>query len=183
MSRIFILVAALILCVGSSNTVFAQDTGQKTQDLIAALGKTKYKKKEKKNFSFEFYIDIKSEAVVKNNVRDYAGVYQSSSADYRIELRISANDRVEGDGYDTDFNNSQKQNFTLRDARIEGALLTGTKVFADGATEKLEAVFNNRTIVEGKNASEINKRETKYGLGFIDSRGTITNRVFLEFGS
>jgi len=180
MSRVFILIVFLVLSIGLSNTIFAQDAEQKTRDLIAALGKTKHKKKEKKNVSFELYIDIKSEAVVKNNVRDYSGVYESSSADNRIELRFSADGTVEGNGYDFDFNSSQKQNFTLKDARIEGALLTATKVFANGETKKLEAVFNNRTVIEGKNPNEINSRETKYGLGFIDSWGTITNRVFLE---
>ena len=183
MSRIFIFIVVLVLLIGLSDTVFAQDAEQKTQNLIDALGKTKYKKKEKKDISFELYIDIKSEAVVKNNVRDYAGVYESSAADYRIELRVSADGKVEGNGYDFDLNGSQKQNFTLKDARIEGALLTATKVFANGETEKLEAVFNNRTVTEGKNPNEINSRETKYGLGFIDSWGTITNRVFLEFKS
>ncbi len=183
MSQIFILIVALVLSIGLSDTIFAQDAEQKTQNLIAALSKTKYKKKEKKNFSFEKFIDIKSEAVVKNNVRDYAGVYESSDANYQIELRVSADGKVEGSGYDTDFDNSQKQNFTLKDAQIEGALLTATKVFADGETEKLEAVFNNRTVTEGKNPNEINSRGTKYGLGFIDSWGTITNRAFLEFKS
>lgn len=92
MSRIFILIVVLILSIGLSDTAFAQDAGQKTQNLIAALGKTKYKKKEKKNFSFELYIDIKSEAVVKNNVRDYAGVYESPEAGYKIDcaFRLTA---------------------------------------------------------------------------------------------
>jgi hypothetical protein len=104
MSRVFILIVFLVLSIGLSNTIFAQDAEQKTRDLIAALGKTKHKKKEKKNVSFELYIDIKSEAVVKNNVRDYSGVYESSSADNRIELRFSADGTVEGNGYDFDFN-------------------------------------------------------------------------------
>ena len=183
MSRIFILIIVLVLSIGLSDTIFAQDAEQRTQNLIAALGKTKHKKKEKKNVSFELYIDIKSEAVVKNNVQDYTGVYESMQAGYRIELRVPADGKIEGNGYDSDFNTSQKQNFTLKDARVEGALLTATKVFADGETKKLEAVFNNRTVTEGKNPNEINSRETKYGLGFIDSWGTVTNRVFLEFKS
>ncbi len=183
MSRNFILIVVLVFSIELNDTIFAQDAEQKTQSLVAALGKTKYKKKEKKNVSFELYIDIKSEAVVKNNVRDYSGVYESSDAGYRIELRVSADGKIEGSGYDSDFDSSQKQNFTLKDARIEGALLTATKVFANGGTEKLEAVFNNRTVTEGKNPNEINSRETKYGLGFIDWWGTITNRVFLEFES
>lgn len=183
MSRIFVSIAAFALCLGLSQNVSAQEVNaeQKTNALINALGKTKYKKKEKKNFSFELYIDIKSEAVVKNNVRDYAGVYQSSDANYKIELRVAADGTIEGSGYDSDFNDSQKRNFTIQNARIEGALLTATKVYASGDLKKLEAVFNNRTVTEGKNPNEINSRETKYGLGFVDSLGTMTNRVFLEF--
>lgn len=181
MSRKFILVIAFILCIGFGSEVFAQSSQQKTQELIAALGKSKYKKKEKRNFSFERYIDIKSEAVVKNNAGDYTGVYESPDANYRLELRVSANGKAEGSGFDTDFKNSEKQSFTLQDAKIEGALLTATKIYANGVTEKLEAVFNNRTSTEGKNPNEIESRETRYGLGFIITRENSTNRVFLEF--
>ncbi len=181
MSRKFILAAAFILCIGFGSEIFAQNSQQKTQELIAALSKSKYKKKEVKNFSLEKYIDIKSEAVVKNNAGDYTGVYESPDANYRLELRVSANSKAEGSGFDTDFKNSEKQSFTLRDAKIEGALLTATKVYANGVTEKLEAVFNNRTTTEGKNPNEIERRETRYGLGFIITRENSTNRVFLEF--
>jgi hypothetical protein len=183
MPQILIFIIALILSVFFSSSIFAQTSEQKTQDLVTALSKTKYKKKEKKNFTFELYLDIKSEAVVKNNVQDYAGVYQSSDANCRLELRVSTDGKIEGSGYDSDFDSSQKQNFTLKNARIEGALLTATKVYASGETKKLEAVFNNRITTEGKNPNEINSRTTKYGLGFIDSWGAMTTRVFLEFES
>ena len=46
MSRKFILVIAFILCAGFGGEVFAQNAQQKTQELIVALGKSKYKKKE-----------------------------------------------------------------------------------------------------------------------------------------
>lgn len=194
MPQVFITFIALIIFSffsGCTNGAFAQDTataaaGQKTQELIAALSKTKHKKKEKKGVSLELYVDVKSEAVVKNNVRAYAGLYQSPDAEYRLELRVSTDGgRIEGSGYDTNWTNSERQNFTLRNARIEGALLTATKVYTNGKTENFEAVFNNRTVVQGKNPNEINSRETKYGLGFVyysdSSRLNITNRVFLEF--
>jgi hypothetical protein len=178
MSKILLLVL-FVVCFGLTNAARAQNAQSKTDELIAALGKTKYKKKEKKNISIEIYIDVKSEAVIKTDVRDYSGVYESNS-DYRLELRVSAGGNVEGSGYDTRFNNSGKQNFTLRDARIEGALLTATKVFENGETARFEAVFNNRTVTEGKNPNEIDSRETKFGLGFIQSNSDWTNRVFLE---
>lgn len=172
------LLVLFVLCLLATNAVHAQDAQTKTSELTAALGKTKYKKKEKKNISIEIYIDIKSEAVVKSDAREYSGVYEAES-DYRLELRVSGGGKIEGNGYDS-FSNSKRQNFTLKDARIEGALLTATKVYENGETLKFEAVFNNRTVQTGKNPNQIENRETKYGLGFIQSNGDWTNRVFLE---
>jgi hypothetical protein len=174
----FVLLVLFILCLGLTNAVRAQDAQAKTAELTAALGKTKYKKKEKKNISIEVFVDIKSEAVVKSDVREYSGVYEADFG-YRLELRVSDGGKVEGNGYDN-INNSGKQRFTLKDARIEGALLTATKVYENGETLKFEAVFNNRTVQTGKNPNQIENRETKYGLGFIQSNADWTNRVFLE---
>src|SRR6185369_1722977 len=183
MSKI-LLAILFIFCLGLTGSVYAQNAQSKTDELIAALAKTKYKKKEKKNISIEIYVDVKSEAIVKNDVREYSGVYEAESNDYRLELRVSADGKVEGNGYDSWFNDSKKQNFTLKDARIEGALLTATKVFEDGETGKLEAVFNNRTVTQGKNPNEIESRDTKYGVSFIQSFSDGMNngmsRVFLE---
>jgi hypothetical protein len=58
--------------------------------------------------------------------------------------------------------------------------LTATKVFENGETAKFEAVFNNRTVTQGKNPNEIESRDTKYGLSFIQSYSDWTNRIFLE---
>jgi hypothetical protein len=76
MLRISLLIA-VIFFVGLSAEVYAQDS--RTQELAAALDKTKYKKKEKKNISIEFYIDIKNEAVVRAPA-DYAGSYDSDDS-------------------------------------------------------------------------------------------------------
>jgi hypothetical protein len=175
----FALLVLFVFCLLAADAVYAQDAQSKTSALIAGLDKTKYKKKEKKNISIEMYVEIKNEAVVKQNIQEYSGVYEAES-DYRLELRVSADGKVEGSGYDTGVNDSKKQNFTLKDARIEGALLTATKVFESGETEKLEAVFTNRTVTNGKNPNEIESRETKFGLGFIQTHADWSNRVFLE---
>ncbi len=188
MFRILLLVA-VVFCIGLASGVYAQDAGRRTQELAAALDKTKYKKKEKRNITTEVYVDVKHEPVVRSSTGEYAGVYESSDSGYRLELRAaSANGEVEGSGYDTvDFDNGQRASFTLKDARIDGALLTGTKVFENGASEKFEGVFANRTAVTGRNPNEITSRETNYGLGFIqknapaDKSANWMNRVFLEF--
>jgi hypothetical protein len=186
MPHIFILIFAIIVFFFPSLDVFGQNAQQKTQDLIAALGKTKHKKKEKKGFYFESYVNTESEAVVKNNIREYAGVYESSdSGSSRLELRVSADGKVEGSGFDISFNNFSGGDFTLKNASIEGALLTATKVYSDGRTRNFEAVFNNRTTIVGTNPNQITERETKYGIGFVEygelSGSTFTSRMFLEF--
>ena len=178
MSKFAVLIL-FVFCFVLSDAVYAQNAQTRTDALIAGLDKTKYKKKEKKNISIELYVEIKNEAVVKQDVREYAGVYEAES-DYRLDLRVGADGAIEGSGYDTNVNGSNKQNFTLKNARIDGALLTATKVFENGKTESLEAVFTNRTSIRGKNPNEIEERETKFGLGFIQSGGDWTSRVFLE---
>ncbi|HEY0428102.1 MAG TPA: hypothetical protein VGC76_10005 [Pyrinomonadaceae bacterium] len=187
MSRILFIVLFAVLSLYVSDNIFAQTSApaQKTQDLVAALGKTKYKKKEKGNFVVEVYIDIKNEAVIKNNAAEYAGSYVSGDGNYRLDLSISGG-RIEGSGTDMYFENSNfdKQRirkFTLRDARIEGALLTATKVYENGQTLKFEGVFVDRTVTNGKNPNEIESRETKFGIGFIETNDSMTNRVFCEF--
>lgn len=182
MFQALVLIIFLIIGLISAGRASAQtsDAQARAQEIAAALAKTKYKHKVKKNFEFELYIDIKNEPVVKN-AAEYAGVYESPDANYRIELRARGG-KVEGSGYETDFQNWARVNFTLKDARIEGALLTATKVYANGATEKLEAVFINRTVTEGANPNKIESRETKFGLGFIkDSGENSQNRVFCEY--
>jgi hypothetical protein len=180
MSKFAVLILFVFCFVLLGDTVNAQNAQARTDALVAALAKTKYKKKEKKDISIQIYIDIKSEPVVKSNPSEYSGVYEAEQ-DYRLELRVAADGRAEGRGYDLlNMDGRKRQNFTLRDARVEGALLTATKVYESGATEPFEAVFNNRTITQGKNPNEIENRETKYGLGFIQNNVDWNNRVFLE---
>jgi hypothetical protein len=178
-----VLIVFIICGFISAQETFAQTSGaqQKTQEIAASLDKTKYKHKAKKNFEFERYIDVKNEAVVKS-ASEYAGVYESADLNYRVELRASGG-KIEGGGYETtDFQNPSRVNFTLKDARIEGALLTATKVYAGGNTEKLEAVFVNRTVSEGANPNKIESRETKFGLGFVSVfNENSQNRVFCEY--
>ncbi len=188
MSQIFIAILLLILSLGASETSSAQtsDASMKAHELTAALDKTKYKKKEKKNVVAEFYIDIKNEAAVKNSAAEYSGSYFADDGNYNVELRVSTDGRVEGSGTDTrfeglNFDKQKLKKFTFRNARIEGALLTATKVYEDGETRKFEAVFVNRTVLTGKNPNEIETRETKFGLGFIETHANFSNRVFCEF--
>ena len=162
-----LLLAAIIMAFGLSYEVRCQDTAQRTQELVAALDKTKYKKKEKKNVSIEIYIDIRNDPQVPKG--------------YQLDLQAAANGSVTGTGRDmVDSDNAASRTFTLRDAHIQGALLTGTKVYDNGQTEAFDALFTNRTVSSGRNANEVTDRKTTFGIGFIQNQGTWTNRVFLE---
>ena len=178
----FLLLAVIIVSLGVSYEVMCQDSTQKTQELIAALDKTKYKKKEKKNISIEFYMDIRNEPVVKANPAEYSGSYRGEDASYQMDIQVPQSGSVTGSGRDmVDFDNGIARSFTLRDGHIQGALLTATKVYDNGQAEKFEAVFTNRTVSSGKNADTIENRDTTFGLGFIQTHGANwTNRVFLE---
>ena len=79
----------LVVFIGLAGQTLAQDAGQRTQDLVASLDKTKYKKKEKANISIEIYVDIKNEAAVRSNPAEYSGVYDTDG--YRLELRADKN--------------------------------------------------------------------------------------------
>jgi len=180
MFRIFVL-AAIVFCVLSTGAVYAHEAGPQAHQLAAALDKTKYKKKEKRNISIEIYIDIKNEPVVRS-AAEYSGFYQSDGDDYALQINVSASGAATGSGHDTiNIGEGQKASFTLKDARVDGAVLTGTKVFDNGTSEKFEAVFVNRTVSAGQNPNSISTHDTSYGLGFIQTNGTWTNRVFLGF--
>ena len=187
MLRISLLIA-MVFFIGASHLVNAQDAGQRTQALVAALDKTKYKKKEKANISIEIYVDVKNEAVVRSP-SDYAGTYRDEDGENSLELRISSGG-VSGSGSEEMIDGGRTMRYTLRDASINGALLTATKVYENGEQRALEAVFVNRTVSAGKNANQIESRDTKFGLGFIQTGSSSdsesgkhqawTSRIFLE---
>jgi hypothetical protein len=183
------LAAALALFVVVSCDVYAQDSGQKTRELVAALDKTKYKKKEKANVSIETYIDIKNEAAVRDPV-DYGGSYESEDSGWSLSLHVERGGVVTGSGFDTmNGETNRRRSFVLKNATINGALLAATKFYDNGEQRRFEAIFVNHTVASGKNANEITSRGTKFGIGFIETgtwsdpqNGTMnhTSRVFLE---
>jgi hypothetical protein len=185
MYRLTILIA-VVICIGLAGFyVNAQDTNQKTSELVSALDKTKYKKKEKKNVSIEVYADIKNEAVKPGNPADLTGSYASEESDYRLDLSVDRGGAASGNGYDVLLDSDKRVNFTLKDAKVDGSLLTGTKVYENGKSEPFEAVFVNRTTRSGTRPDAITASETKFGLGFIQHNSPSgsenwTNRVFLE---
>jgi hypothetical protein len=188
MLRIYILLA-LVLAIGLSCSVQAQDAGQRARELAASLNKTRYKKKEKRDFTIEIYIDIRNEAESRSDLSSYSGTYDSDG--YRMVLSVSPDGQATATGYDSPAWNGKAVDYELRDGRVSGAVLTGVKVYKNGETRKFEAVFVNRTVTTGKNKDNIESQDRKFGLGFVESGPVIagdddnsqqpwTNRVFLE---
>ena len=188
--HIQLIILAVVLSIGCACGVHAQDAGVRARELAASLDKTKYKKKEKRDISIEFYIDIRNEAATRSDVAGFSGVYLSDG--YKIDLKVSPDGKAVANGYDSPMGgNGKVVNFELRDGRVDGAVLTGVKVYDNGETRKFEGVFVNRTVSTGKNKDNIDTQKTAFGLGFVED-GTViagdndsnsqtwTNRVFME---
>jgi hypothetical protein len=188
MFRTTLLTVIAVFIFGLGVVVSAQQVDQRTQSLVAALDKTKYKKKEKKGLSIEFYIDVKNKPALRSTPSEYSGVYFDDQ--HRLELKVDANGSVTGSGFDAPYDGAGIAKFTLRDARVEGALLGGVKVYENGETRKFEAVFVDRTVSSGKNANDIDTSETRFGIGWLEGGSVVspgtgqmndwTNRIFLE---
>lgn len=174
-----ILLAAVLFITGVGYEISAQGASDQAQTMASALDKTKYKKKQKRNISVEVYVDVRNVPAVKNAAA-YTGFYDSDN--YTLNLKVAADGTATGTGRDPDANGewAQTNGFTLQNARVNGAVLTGTKVYENGKSEAFEAVFVNRTVSTGKNPNSINDRDVDFGLGFVREYGQTTSRVFME---
>jgi len=180
MFRSIILALVLIWVCGGCAVKAQEVAGQRSQELAAALDKTKYKKKEKRDFTIEFYIDIKNTPVTRVSVAEFTGSYVCESGEYKLDLKVAPDGTATGSGTETNMRDEKRMTFTLRDGRVDGSLLRATKVYENGSAEPLEAVFVERTTSTGKNAQTIESTDSAFGIGFIRSEKDWTNRVFLK---
>src|SRR5581483_884977 len=129
-------------------SITAQEPGseQRTREILASFNKSKHAVKEKHGVRREKYKEVRSEPVLRQDVRDYSGTYEVPDLGYRLTIQAASDGRMEASGYEPAGNDSQQgRRFTLRGAKIQGALLTATKVYKDGPAEKFEGVFIKRT--------------------------------------
>ena len=154
---------------------------QRTEAIVASFNKSKHAIKEKHGVRVEKYKEVRSEPVVKSDPRDYSGSYEAPDLGSSLEIRVDANGNVVGTGYERlDPDESVWRKVTLRNAKIEGALLTGTKVYENGGTEPIEGVFIKKTSFE----SPTDKGVTTFGLGVVHApvifSGVTIDKVFYE---
>ena len=159
----FVFVALVSPLVTSAQTVPAA-TADRARVIAASFSKSKHISKERRGVRKEKYVDVKSTPAIKASPSAYTGTYQVEGMGFSFNLRVAADGTVEGAGYEpVDMESGVMRRFTLRGARVHGALLTGTKSYADGAQEKFEGVFMDRT----SRTSRDDKGNTEFGLGVM----------------
>lgn len=178
------VVASLhLLFVGAgvaSAQVAASGAQARSQAIAASFSKFKNISKEKHGVTKAKYLKVESQPVVKANLEDYSGTYEVSDFGFALRLRVDHSGKVEGTGYEPIVDPAVRRMFTLRDGKIEGALITATKVYANGTSERLEGVFIDRTTFE----SPTDKGVTRFGLGVvgkpIEVSGQTLDKIFFE---
>ena len=151
--RTFVVIVLLIACGVSA----VSQQLSRVQEITASFNKQKHVVKEKNGVRREKYKDVRSESVTKPNIADYSGVYEVTDLGFVINIQVGSDGRVQANG------NERGRTFRLENARIEGPLLTASKVYQDGATEKFEGVFLNRT----DRNSPTDPGVTIFGLGVV----------------
>jgi hypothetical protein len=172
--RIFVVIVLSIAC--AVNVISQQISSQtKAQEIAAAFTKNKHVVKEKYGVHREKYKNVRSEPAVKSDLREYSGVYEVRELAYVISVQVGNDGQVKATG------SEQSRQFRLENAKIEGALLTASKVYSDGTREKFEGVFLNRTDRD----SPTDPGVTVFGLGVIlaapfEMNGVTYDKVFYQ---
>ena len=170
-------VAALLagLCSITSDAALQSDAGQRARELAASFSKSKHELKEKRGVRVEKFKEVRSEPAIRPSAADYSGEYVATvGLDYTLSLKVSADGSVEASGYEPTPGGARA--FTLKGGRVSGALLTGTKVYADGSTEKFEGVFVNRT----ERDSPSDAGTTEFGLGVVFDPPKVAEGLHVE---
>jgi hypothetical protein len=144
----------------------ASDAQKRADEIVASLNKKKEKVKEKYGVRKEKYKEVRCEPVIKANPSEHSGTYEVSDLGlgHSLTIRVGNDGRVDASGYEpTEGGVKEARQFALRDARIDGALLTGEKVYTDGAVEKFEGVFIKRTVLN----SPMDDGVSSFGLGVV----------------
>lgn len=177
------LVFALIpvAAAAAQQTNVSASAQMRTLAIAASFNKSKHVVKEKRGVRVEKYKEVRSEPVVRANPETYSGTYEVPDLGFAIELRVDRNGVVEGAGYEPAGPDlAVRRRFTLRNGKIDGALLTATQLYANGTQNRFEGVFMNRTAFD----SPTDQGSTIFGLGVIGKdiviAGVTINRFFYE---
>ena len=169
-------IVATNLC---AQTTLSGDAQSRTSVIAASFSKFKDVTKTRRGVTKSKYRRVESEAAVKANPADYSGTYEVPEIGFALQLRVDSRGGVTGTGYEP-LSETVRRSFTLRNGTVQGALLTATKVYANGETERLEGAFMNRTSFD----SPTDKGTTVFGFGTlgkpVDIAGMTINKFFFE---
>jgi hypothetical protein len=176
----------LLPILGISSVYFytqMSDAQKKADEIVASMNKKKEMVKEKYGVRREKYKEVRCEPVVKANPSEHSGTYEVSDLGlgYSLTIRVGDDGRVNASGYEPPGTGvKEARQFALRDARIEGALLTGEKVYTDGAVEKFEGVFIKRTVFDSPTDDGV----SSFGLGVVGRQvvigGSTLDKLFYQ---
>jgi hypothetical protein len=170
---------ALTVTVGAeaaSAQTSAADSQSRARAIAASFSKFKNVSKERRGIKKEKYRKVESEPAVKANPADYSGIYEVRDIGFTLNLSVDRNGAVSGTGYEA-LTESVRRTFTIRDGRVRGALLTATKVYADGGTERLEGAFMNRVSSD----SPTDPGTTVFGFGTMGKPIQISGQTIDKF--
>lgn len=172
-------VSLMIAAIVTATPAAAQQTSAAAQARSSAIAasfiKSKDVHKEKHGVRKDKYIRVETEPAVRQNPADYSGTYELDMG-FGLQLRVNRDGTFEGTGYEP-LDSNVRRTFALRNGRIQGALLTATKVYADGRTEPLEGAFMNRSRYE----SPTDKGVTVFGLGTLGRPITVSGNTLDKF--
>jgi hypothetical protein len=171
--------ASVLLTFLAFGSASAQSSvAARTNSIVASFNKSKHVAKERRGVVREKYKDIVSKADVRSNPAAYSGAY-ASDLGFSLDLRVANNGRVEGSGSEPLSDDpSVSRRFSLN-GKVEGALLTATKTYANGRRENFEGVFIDLTSHD----SPTDPGTTSFGLGAratMQLNGLTLERLFYE---
>jgi hypothetical protein len=167
--RLALTTAVLMVPVfASAQSVPASSAEARARVIAASFNKSKHVSKEKRGIRKEKWLEITSKPAVNANPAAYSGTYQVEGMGFSLNLRVAPDGTVQGTGYDLiDSDSNVKRPFTLTNARVQGALIAGTKKYENGASQKFEGVFIDRTT----KTSPTDPGRTEFGLGVMGDFG------------
>jgi hypothetical protein len=160
--------ALMVPAFASAQSTPTSSANTRARVIAASFNKSKHVSKEKRGVRKEKWLDITSKPAINANPSAYSGAYHVEGMGFSLNLRVAPDGAAQGSGYDLiDSDSNVKRPFTLTNARVQGALLTGTKTYTNGASQTFEGVFIDRNV----KTSPTDPGRTEFGLGVLGDFG------------
>lgn len=158
-----ILIPLSLVSVQAHAQGTSASSSARSAQLALLFNKSKHVVKERRGVRREKFADVKNVPVARSNPATYSGTYDADFG-YVLHLTVQPDGRILGSGEEPVGSDSRiSRTFVLEKARIDGALLRGTRVYRDGRREQLEGVFIDRTT----RSAPTDPGLTTFGLGVI----------------